>query len=63
MVKNPLANAGDITDVGLIPGLGRSPGGGHNNLLQYSSLENPRQRSLVSYGPEDCRESDTTEST
>ena len=50
-------------DVRLIPELGRSPGGGHNNLLQYSSLENPRQKSLVGYGLEDCKESDTTEST
>ena len=33
MVKNPLANAGDIRDVGSIPGLGRFPGGGHGNLL------------------------------
>ena len=31
VVKNPLANAGDIKDTGLIPGLGRSPGGGHGN--------------------------------
>ena len=43
-VKNPPANAGDIRDVGLIPGLGRSPGGGHGNSLQYSSLENPTDR-------------------
>ena len=42
MVKNPSANAGDIRDVGLIPGLGRSPGGGNGNPLQYSCLENPR---------------------
>ena len=41
MVKNPPDNAGDIRDVGLIPGSGRSPGGGHGNLLQYSCLENP----------------------
>ena len=40
-VKNPPANAGDIRDVGLIPGLGRSPGGGHGNPLQYSCLKNP----------------------
>ena len=32
---------GDLRDVGLIPGLGRSPGGGHGNPLQYSCLENP----------------------
>ena len=34
VVKNPPASAGDIRDAGLIPGLGRSPGGGHGNLLQ-----------------------------
>jgi len=42
MVKNPPANAGDPRD--LIPGLGRSPGGGHGNPLQYSCLENPMDR-------------------
>ena len=41
MVKN---NAGDIRDVGSILGLGRSPGGGHGNPLQYSCLENPMDR-------------------
>ena len=41
MVKNPVANAGDIRDVGSIPGLERFPGGGHGNPLQYSCLENP----------------------
>ena len=44
MVKNLPANAGDKTDVGSIPGSGRSPGGGHGNSLQYSCLENPRDR-------------------
>ena len=43
-VKNLLANAGDIRDTGLIPELGRSPGGGHGNPLQYSCLENPMDR-------------------
>ena len=43
-VKSLLAKAGDIRDVGFIPGLGRSPGGGHGNLLQCSSLENPMDR-------------------
>ena len=43
MVKNLSANAAD-TDVGLIPGSGRSPGGGHGNPLQYSCLENPTDR-------------------
>ena len=44
VVKNPPANAGDIRQEGLIPGLGRSPGGGHGNSLQYSCLENPKDR-------------------
>ena len=39
MVKNLPANAGDTGDMGLIPGSGRSPGGGNGNLLQYSCLE------------------------
>ena len=41
MVKNQPADAGDIRDVGSILGLGRSPGGGHRNPLQYSFPENP----------------------
>ena len=44
MVRNLSANAGDLRDVGSIPGSGRSPGGGHGNSLQYSSLENPTDR-------------------
>ena len=44
VVKNPPANAGEIRDVGLIPALGRSPGGGHGSPLQYSCLENPMDR-------------------
>ena len=44
MVKNLPANAGDARDAGLIPGLGRSAGGGHGNPLQYSCLENPMNR-------------------
>ena len=44
MVKNLPANAGDIRDAGSIPGSGRSPGGGHGNPLQYSSLENSTDR-------------------
>ena len=44
LVKNPPANAGDIRDVGSIPGSGRSPGGGPGNSLQYSGLENPMDR-------------------
>ena len=44
MVMNPPANAGDVRDVVSVPGLGRSPGGGHGNPLQYSYLENPMDR-------------------
>ena len=44
MVKNPPASAGDIRDLGSIPGSGRSVGGGHGNSLQYSFLENPMDR-------------------
>ena len=43
-VKNLPANAGDVRDEGLIPGSGRSLGGGHVNPLQYSSLENPMDK-------------------
>ena len=44
MVKNPLVNAGDARDAGPTPGLGRSPGVGNFNLLQYSCLEHPKDR-------------------
>ena len=44
VVKNPPANEGEIKDPGFIPGLGRSPGGGQGNPLQYSCLENPMDR-------------------
>ena len=55
-------NAGDTRDRGLIPGSGRSPGGGHGNPLQYSCPENPHvQRSLMGYSPWGCKESDMTE--
>ena len=49
-------------DLGLIPGLGRSPGGGHGNPVQYSCLENLHgQRNLVGHSRWGCKESDTTE--
>ena len=52
----------NVGDLGSIPGMGRSPGEGHGNPLQYSSLENPhRQRSLVGYSPWGRKELDTTE--
>ena len=44
VVKNLPVNAGDVRDAGFIPGLGRSPEGGHGNPLQYSCLENPMDR-------------------
>ena len=60
LVKNlPAINAGDL---GLIPGLGRSPGGRHGNTFQYSYLKNPHgQRSLVGFSPWGPKESDMTE--
>ena len=57
--KDSARNSGDL---GLILGLGRSPGGGHGNPFQYSCLVNPRgQRTLVGCSPWGCKESDTTE--
>ena len=54
----------NVEDLGLIPELGRSPGGGHGNPLQYSYLKNPHgQRSLVGYRLWGGKESDTTEVT
>ena len=55
--KESCCNAGNL---GSIPGLGRSPEGGHGNPLQYSCLENPRgQRSLAGYSPWGRKQSDT----
>ena len=51
VVKNPPANTGDTRDADLIPGSGRSPGGGNSNPLQDSCLGNPMKRSLVGYSP------------
>ena len=47
VVKNPRANAGATGDVVSMPGLGRSPGGGHGNPLQYSCLKNPMYRGAL----------------
>ena len=44
MLKNPPANAGDVRNIGLIPGSGRYPGEGNGNLLQYSCLKSPMDR-------------------
>ena len=63
VVKNQPAN-GDIRNTGSIPGLGRSPGGGHGNPLQYSCLEKPLDKqSLAGYSPWGLEELDTTEAT
>ena len=61
MVKNMLANAGDIRDSSSIPGSGRSPGRGHGNLLKYSCLENPMDRGAWWAADHGVKESDTTE--
>ena len=55
-------SACNVRDLGSIPGLGRSSGGGRGNPFQCSCLENPHgQRSLVGYSPRGRKESDTTE--
>ena len=62
VVKNPPDNPGDLRDGSFITGLGRSPGAGHDNPLQYSCLENPHgQQSLVGYSPWGHKELATAE--
>ena len=64
VVKNPPANAVDIRDVGSIPVLGRFPGEGLGNPLQYSwPGESHGQRSLAGHSPWGRKESDMTEAT
>ena len=59
MVKNPPANAGEA---GSVSGLGRSPGEGNGNSLQYSCLEKSHgQRRLAGYSPWGCKKSDLAE--
>ena len=54
VIKIPPANTGDL---GLFPGMRRSPGEGTDNRLQYSCVENPRDRGrLVDYSPWGCKE-------
>ena len=60
MVKNRPTNAGDTGDVGLIPVLGRSPGGGNGNSLQFLPGEFHGQRSLEGCNPWSYEESDMT---
>ena len=61
VVKNLPANAGDTRDLSSIPGSGRSPGGGHDNLLQYSCLENFMDRGSWRAVVHGVTASDTTE--
>ena len=61
MVKNPPANAGDLRDVGPIPGLGRSPGEENGNPHQYSCIENPMDRGAWWATVHGVTESDKTE--
>ena len=61
MVKYRPANAGDVRDQDSIPGLRRSPGGGHGNPLQYSCLENPMDRGAWRATVHVVAELDTTE--
>ena len=64
VTNNPTANAVDISDPDLIPGSGRSPGGGHGNTLQCSCLENPHgQKNLGGYSPRSYTELDMIEAT
>ena len=63
VLKNLSANAGDVRDSGFIPGLGRSPGGGHGNPLQYSCWENPMDRGEWQAAVCGHRELDTIEAT
>ena len=63
MVKNLPANAGDTGDLGSVPGLGRSPGGGNGNPPPVFLLgKSNGQRRLVSYSPQGCKELDGTHS-
>ena len=62
VAKYSKESACSVGDLGSIPELGRSPGGGHGNSLQYSCLENPHgQRNWAGYSPWGRKETDTTE--
>ena len=63
VVKNLSANAGDLRDLGLVSGSGRSPGGGHGNPLQYSCLENSMDRGTWQAIVHRVAELDMTEAT
>ena len=62
MVRNVLANAGDVRDPGSIPGWGRSPGGGNQQPSPvFLTGESRGQKSLEGYSPRGCKKSDTNE--
>ena len=63
VVENPPASAGDRRDMGLIPGLGGSPGEGHGNPLLFLPGESHGERSLTGFSPWGHKESDMTEMT
>ena len=63
VIKNPVANAGEIKDASSVPGSGSSPGEGHGNLLQYSCLENPMERGAWLTTVHRVAESDMTKET
>ena len=63
VVKNLPANVGDVKDEGSIPRLGKSPGGGHGNSLQYSCLENPMDKGPWQVAVHRVEELDRTEVT
>ena len=65
VIKNLLVNSGDTRDPGSIPGLGKSPRGGHGNPLQYSCLEDPMDRGAwwAAYSPLGHKQLDMTEVT
>ena len=60
LVKNPPASIGDVRDMDSSPGLGRSPGRGHGNSLQYSCLEKSMDRCLAGCNPWGFKELDMT---
>ena len=63
MEKNPPAKAGDVRDSGSIPGRGKSSGGGHGNVFQYTCLENPMDREACRATVHGVAEWDMTEAT
>ena len=63
VIKNLPANAGDIRDIGLIPGSGRSPGGRHSDPLQYSCMESPMDIGALWAAVCRVAQSDMTEAT